>query len=222
MKNYIVRKVLNDSEVVKIRQILSICEWVDGLNTGGGSYKIKKNLETFNSEINQIIMNSMDRDLLFHSFTCPKTSNSCIISKIDNGGYYRPHRDSPENGNFSTTVFLNDSDEYDGGELILYIDGEEKKFKLNAGEAITYQTGLMHEVSEVTRGQRIVSVFWTFTHIKDNFMREIYTELLELNQLIDKMISKPLDNKTIEDFNNDPTFICRCLSDKILRKYYDK
>ena len=37
---------------------------------------------------------------------------------------------------YSTTVFLNNPDEYDGGELSLYIDGKIS-FKLNAGHAIT-------------------------------------------------------------------------------------
>lgn len=219
MKNYITRKVLNEDELIEIKKILSQLEWRDGLKTATGIKKdTKNNLESSDEKVNKIIMNSMDRDLLFHSFVIPKSSNSCIISKMMTGGYYHVHHDSYENGDYSTTVFLNEPDEYEGGELCLFIDNEEVSIKLNAGEAITYSTGIFHKVNEVTSGERIVAVFWTHTTLKDRFMREVYSDVNKILDLLAKHDSKK-DVKTLKEASNDPYFIAKGLLYKINRHF---
>lgn len=222
MKNYIVRKILGDLQLEAINQILLTCEWQDGLKTTtNSSHMVKKNFESFNSDLSEIIMTSIDKDLSFHSYVVPKRSNQVILSKMSEGCYYKVHHDSPENGNFSTTVFLNNADEYGGGELVLYLDGKEVEFKLDAGYAITYPTGILHKVNEVQWGNRIVSVFWTHTYIKDDFIRDIYGELYDLRLLVEKTIPSTIDDKDsmLENYYNDPIFKFKSITDKILRKY---
>jgi PKHD-type hydroxylase len=219
MKNYITRKVLNEDELSEIKKFLSHVEWRDGLKTVTGIKKdIKNNLESSDAKVNKIIMNSMDRDLLFHSFVIPKSSNSCILSKMMIGGYYHVHHDSYENGDYSTTVFLNEPNEYEGGELCLFIDNEEVTIKLNAGESVTYPTGIFHKVNEVTSGERIVAVFWTHTNLKDGFMREVYSDV---NKILDLLVNCDLKKevKTLEEASNDPYFIAKGLLYKINRHF---
>lgn len=219
MKNYITRKVLNEDELIEIKKILSQLEWRNGLKTVTGIKKdTKNNLESSDEKVNKIIMNSMDRDLSFHSFVIPKSSNPCIISKTMTGGYYHVHHDSYKNGDYSTTVFLNEPDEYEGGELCLFIDNEEVSIKLNAGEAVTYPTGILHKVNEVTSGERIVAVFWTHTTLKDRFMREVYSDVNKILDLLAKHDSKK-DVKTLEEANSDPYFIAKGLLYKINRHF---
>ena len=90
----------------------------------------KKVSETFNGDIFKIIMNNIDVDDEFIAMTCPKSTKNSIFSRIDRGGYYKPHIDHMFTGHYSTTVFLNDPDEYEGGELQLLIDGEVHDIKL--------------------------------------------------------------------------------------------
>src|SRR5439155_17185336 len=50
------------------------------------------------------------------------------------------------------TVCLNDSSEYDGGELIIDSVGLPQSWKGHAGDAILYPADTVHRVTPVTRG----------------------------------------------------------------------
>jgi PKHD-type hydroxylase len=59
---------------------------------------------------------------------------------------------------YSCTLFLSDRDECEGGELMINIGDREISYKLNAGEAIIYPTGIPHRVNTVKSGKRRVCV----------------------------------------------------------------
>ena len=75
-------------------------------------------------------------------------------------------------GRLSFTIFLNNPSD-DGGELVLKVPPENKAIKLNAGSIIVYPTKYLHEVREVTSGERIVCVGWIESHIKQDDEREM-------------------------------------------------
>ena len=104
------------------------------------------------------------------------------------------HFDSPNNGNVSTTLFLSEPDEYEGGELELYLDGGVKCFKLEAGKAILYNTQIPHRVRKVTKGKRIASVTWLRSMIPDKNVRK---QLWRLHCLQDTLSSR------YEDFDDE-------------------
>ncbi len=103
-----------------------------------------------------------------------------IFSKYVEGGFYNEHVDSQMMGSsrlrtdYSCTVFINDPDDYDGGELCINVGTEELKYKLQAGQAFVYPTGVKHRVNKVTRGERHVCVFWIESALQDIRMRELY------------------------------------------------
>lgn len=103
-----------------------------------------------------------------------------IFSKYIEGGFYKEHVDGQMMGparirtDYSCTVFINDPEEYDGGELCINVGTEELKYKLKAGQAFVYPTGIRHRVNTVTRGERHVCVFWIESALQDVRMREIY------------------------------------------------
>ena len=68
--------------------------------------------------------------------------------------YYGRHVDevysSEGRRDYSFTIFLNNPNDYDGGELVLNIPPENKAIKLDAGSIIIYPTKYVHEVREVS------------------------------------------------------------------------
>lgn len=164
---YQILKFFDEETLNNIHSELSTSIWESGTKTFSNSETAnlyKKNLQT--SINNQLIFNSLDTNEEFLDFTVAEKTSGLLISKTISGGFYKPHFDLIT-GHFSTTIFLNDPFDYDGGELCLLIDNEEKKFKLNSGYGIVYETGITHRVNEVTRGERLACVFWTKSAIND-------------------------------------------------------
>jgi len=227
MTNYYVRKVLEREQVDLIQNLLKHAEernlWQDGLNSGGGTSSIKSNKELsdlqMSQTINNCIMQSLDLDRQFLGFTVAKSTNVNIVSKLEFGDYYNPHYDNWSNGDFSTTVFLNDPTTYNGGELCLLLgNDEEKKFKLDAGWAITYPTGTLHRVNQVLSGTRYVSVFWTKSKIKNIVIRNMYHQLEFVIEELEKN-SNSIHYTDCKAAIKDPLFITKNIQNEILRNY---
>lgn len=164
-------KFFDENQLKIIQNELKHCKWESGLKTiSDHNVKIKNNLQS--SISTDFLYSSLDNNDKFLDFVVPDTTTLPIISKTPTNGYYHAHFDSFDNGHFSTTIFLNSPDEYFGGELCLLLDGEEKKIKLEPGYGITYETGTVHRVNTVTKGERVVCVFWTKTKIRD--MEDLY------------------------------------------------
>ena len=105
-----------------------------------------------------------------------------LFSRTGKNMYYRQHVDKScvddQRKDLSFTLFLNNSDDYEGGELTLYIPPEVRHIKLNAGEMIIYPTQYLHEVKVVNSGERCVCVGWIESLIESHADREILTSLL--------------------------------------------
>ena len=219
MINYFCRKILSDDKLKYIRQLITAkdVEWKDGnLTTTRQHHEIKKLSETFNQDVFDIIWSDLDNDMDFHSIVVPNITNNLIISKITEGGYYKCHLDSEFLGNYSTTIFLNEPDEYVGGDLQLLIDGHLKNFKLNAGWGITYTTGIPHQVLSVTEGVRYAGVFWSTSIISDPFMREIHYGLTNIQE---KLKSSDTVYSNLKEFADDPIYEIEMLKKNLIRRY---
>jgi len=216
--NYFCRKILSDDKLKYIRQLITAedVEWKDGdLTVINNTVPRKKLFETFNQDVFDIIWSDLDKERDFHSIVVPNITNNLIISKITEGGYYKCHFDSEYAGTYSTTIFLNEPDEYVGGDLQLLIDGDLKNFKLNAGWGITYTTGIPHQVLSVTEGVRYAGVFWSTSIISDPFMREIYHGLTNIQQ---KLESSDRVYSNLEEFADDPSNQIEMLKKNIIRR----
>lgn len=227
MDNYCIRKVIPDLDLEKIKDVLNFANkenrWKDGKLSAGGN-TVKSNIELDDiqllSTINSIVMFHLDNDIDFFEFAIPSKSNHIFVSKMEVGGKYGLHHDMEYLGDFSTTLFLNDPKEYEGGELCLFIDGKEEKIKLEAGYAITYKTGIPHKVNPVSSGCRYVCVFWTHTHIKDEFMREIFGGLSKVERLVAKYTEDQKFNyDSFDPVTEDPNFILKRLKVEIIRRH---
>jgi PKHD-type hydroxylase len=84
----------------------------------------------------------------------------------------------------SVTVFLNEPEEYDGGELVMETSAGEVPYKLPAGSAVTYPSTMLHRVAEVTRGTREVAVTWAQSLIRRPDQRELLFDLERASRAI--------------------------------------
>jgi PKHD-type hydroxylase len=84
----------------------------------------------------------------------------------------------------SSTLFLCDPDDYDGGELVVVDAYGTHEVKLPAGDLILYPSTSLHRVEPVTRGVRVCSFFWTQSMVRDDWQRAL---LFELDQNIQKL-----------------------------------
>jgi PKHD-type hydroxylase len=231
--NYFIQNILTKSDILYLKSILysDTVGWKNGMSsTINGNNKIKNNLElddkcNLRYQISDSIIKKFYENHNFSKYCIPFKSYPAIISKTVKGGFYKPHEDSGFLGDYSTTLFISDPSEYGGGELVLYIDGEEKIFKLDSGVSITYNTGIPHQVKTVTSGERIVSVFWTHSRFNDPSIRKIYSDILSLIDIMDeKTFGKEYNNglefdTNFENCTKHPKFILNNIKHNIARRF---
>ena len=209
---YFTHKLLNEDQINKLSQtILSTSDWVDGKISNRAS-KVKRNLQLdWQSEqykkSSEEIRNTVFDDQIIKNAVFPAKIHNILFTRTGEGMYYGPHIDSPHitsgRRDLSFTIFLNEKNDYKGGELILYVPPEKKTIKLNPGEIIIYPTKYLHEVKEVTEGERMVCVGWIESLIPNNEDREnLHLFQSANNALRTKLENSPLMQSLDTSFNN--------------------
>lgn len=227
MSNYYIRKVLEKESAQIILNWLESgsCEYEDGIRTLGGDDTdenkrlVKRNDEALGpKELKdksiEIVWEGIDKDMGFFGFTAPQQSGNPMFTKTYSGGYYKPHQDRPSNGDFSTTIFLCEPDSYGGGALRLLINGKVEEIKLPMGHAITYKTGIPHQVQPVEYGNRYASVFWTTSKFTDETIRRywgILNTIFMTHDLSDDFDKYGFDHCDLEDCSKSTRFMIQSL-----------
>jgi len=219
MNNIYVREALSPNDLLKIRNNYEGLVWQNGTATSGSPDKINLQAITNNPsylEIDKLIVDRFFEDSELYYIVLFKEITRTIISKMDVGGKYGIHTDDPELGHYSTTTFLSDPSEYEGGELCLKVDSEVKKFKLPAGYSVTYLTGTPHCVAPVVKGTRLVAINWITSAYSDILDREfagdierIYDITMEDNTVCD----------TFEESTNSLGYLVSELRSKYKRRH---
>jgi PKHD-type hydroxylase len=117
----------------------------------------------------------------------PKSIIIPQIIKYAGGGTYGRHSDAhfmgkpPIRTDVSMTLFLTDPSDYEGGVLTLeYTSGEVCEIKEPAGTLVCYPSGVLHYVSPVTKGERIVAVSWLQSWIREPARREVVSVVMQI------------------------------------------
>ena len=152
--------------------------WEDGKKTAGShAAKLKDNQQLkrdsdISTQASKTIINKLHSDPLIKSFSLPKKIHGVMFSKTVSSQGYGIHIDNPYmstgRSDLSFTLFLSDSQDYEGGELSIQTMQENKKFKLSSGQIVIYPSTTLHSVEKVTSGQRIVCVGWIQSYISSN------------------------------------------------------
>ena len=173
--------------------------WLVDSNVEKESIKKNKVLDRHSNEYNyciELINKAMQTNTLFKSAYVMKDVTQPLITEYSDGDYYKKHIDSVNisglRSDHSMTLFLNEPDEYEGGELVLYHGDVEYKIKEPAGTIVIYNTGLVHEVLPVESGSRRVALMWSTSMFDDPMMREHVIDLgRAIGDLIDWCESDP-------------------------------
>lgn len=96
---------------------------------------------------------------------------------VDNAVRLKRGSDFRMRSDLSLTLFLEDPDAYDGGELVVEDLYGEQRVKLSAGSAVLYPASSLHRVEAVTRGTRVASFLWIQSMVRDDGERRILFDL---------------------------------------------
>lgn len=186
-------EVLSKQQVADFRARLNQCSWVDGKTTvGEQGAQVKKNRQLaidnpVARELGEIILTALYANPIFMSAALPLRTVPPLFNAYAGGEQYGFHVDgairlvSGSNlslrTDVSSTLFLSEPDEYEGGELIVQDTYGSHEVKLPAGDLILYPSTSLHQVSPITRGERVCSFFWVQSMVRDDFQRNLLHEL---------------------------------------------
>jgi len=200
----VIPDVLKAQELADIRSQIEQAPWHDGRETAGyAAARQKSNLQLRSNDpaavaAGQTILRALSGNAHFISFALPLKILPPMFNRYQGGGEYGFHIDNairvdPSSGqrirtDVSTTIFLNNPDDYDGGELIINDTYGVERVKLPAGHAVVYPGTSLHRVSPVTRGHRLASFFWTQSMVQDDAQRGL---LFDLDSTIQRLAAQP-------------------------------
>jgi len=196
--------VLAPSQLDTVRKLLASASFVDGkLSAGAAAQRVKHNEELDKRAqqmdmLNNIVMSSLVQHPVYRSGALPLHVAAPYYARYTPGMSYGDHLDDPMMGadgvlyrsDIAITIFLNEPENYSGGELVIRTSFGTNEVKLPAGDAVMYPSSSLHHVNEVTRGERLVAVTWVQSLVRDPARREL---LYELNQAREKMLQASPD-----------------------------
>ena len=191
--------VLAPGQLDTIRKLLSGANFVDGkLSAGAAAQRVKHNQELDKRAqqmdmLNNIVMSSLVQHPVYRGGALPLHVAAPFYARYTPGMAYGDHLDDPIMGtdgvlyrsDIAITIFLNEPEQYDGGELVIRTAFGNNEVKLPAGDAVMYPSSSLHHVNQVTRGERLVAVTWVQSLVRDPARREL---LYELHQAREKLL----------------------------------
>ncbi|SDO31270.1 PKHD-type hydroxylase [Halomonas shengliensis] len=175
----------------RVRATLAETDFRDGRETAGWHARTVKQNEQADgrqpeiAELRQEVVKELQANPLFQMAARPRRMKPLMFSRYQEGMTYGNHVDdaimaTPQGAmrtDLSFTLFINDPDSYDGGELLVDSTAGEQTYKLPAGALILYPSSTLHRVEPVTRGERLAVVGWVQSQVRDPQQREILFDL---------------------------------------------
>jgi len=186
---------LAPEQVRALRAALLAAEdaWVDGRATAGfqgAPVKVNRQIDE-GSEVarrcQEVVLAALERHPQFISAALPNAVYPPMFNRYAEGMRFGAHVDGgvridPRTGrklrtDISATLFLNDPDDYEGGELEVADTYGSHSVKLAAGDLVLYPATSLHQVTPITRGERLASFFWVESLIRDDGQRTLLYEM---------------------------------------------
>lgn len=193
--------ILSADELAAVRALLAQAPWASGLSAGPQALAAKHNQqlpEDFGPlpDLRRLVMRALNRSPLLLSAALPHKVVPPQFNRYTPAhSHYGWHTDStlrylpdgsPLRTDISATLFLSDPADYDGGELHIEDTYGSHRVKLPAGSLVIYPSGSIHEVTPVTRGERLACYLFLQSAVKDTECRrhlwEMDQALMDLRQ----------------------------------------
>lgn len=194
----VIPNVLDASRLQEAQGLLRHAEFLDGKLSAGkeaGQVKHNQELSTHSPQrrrLDALVMSALVQHPQYQMAVLPLRVASAFYVRYQVGMGYGFHIDDPVMGpmsgryrsDVSTSVFLNDPAEYEGGELVIRTGLGEQRIKAEAGSAVIYPSSTWHQVAPVTQGERLVAVTWAQSLVKSAEQRELLYQLAQTREAL--------------------------------------
>ena len=181
-------------ELKTIKSLIQNLEWSDGARSNPNN-PVKVNKQAYDQALSAQIHRGIYKIGSYVNKVIPRRLTPVTFNKYGVGDHYFRHNDSSLMGgehqiltHYSHTLFLSDPDEYEGGELRIYVNAVDFiPVKLQFGQFICYPSGVRHEVMPVTEGERLGAVWWMESKVINEPVRECISSITEsCSYILDK------------------------------------
>ncbi|MES2787852.1 MAG: Fe2+-dependent dioxygenase [Pseudomonadota bacterium] len=185
--------LIDAAELRQLRGLLAAANWIDGRGSAGEQAALAKNNEQLAPEseaarpAQAIVLQALEKSTQFLTAALPKKLVPPRFNRYAGArNQYGAHVDNAvrftESGlrvrtDLSCTLFLSDPRDYDGGELVIHDGSHARSVKFAAGDAVLYAGTSVHEVTPVTRGQRLAAFFWIESMVRSDEQRRLLHDL---------------------------------------------
>jgi len=185
--------ILTADEVRDARVLLDAAPWTDGRASAGDQAMLVKRNEQLPHDceaartVRDMVLRGLDRQPLFLSAALPRKVFTPRFNRYaGDANHYGDHVDNAirftDNGmrvrtDISCTVFLSAPEEYEGGELVVRDTFGNQSIKLPAGHGVLYPGTSVHQVTPVTRGQRVACFFWVESMVRGDEQRRLLFDM---------------------------------------------
>lgn len=187
-------QVLNTDELAQAQGLLADADWVDGRVTAGLQAATVKNNQQLPEQapqiamLRRIVLTALNRNPLFFSAALPLKILPPFFNRyaggsnaygfhVDNAMRMMPDGSGYVRADVSATLFLSEPDEYDGGELVIDDTFGMHGIKLPAGSLVVYPSSSVHQVTPVTRGQRVACFMFIQSMVRDPVKRRLLYDM---------------------------------------------
>jgi len=185
--------LLDKDGIAHLRSIIDAGEWQDGNATSGHQSALAKRNEQLPEDsaaakqAGRIVLEALGRSPLFVAAALPLKIFPPLFNRYQDGEGFGTHIDNAVRihrssefrvrTDLSATLFLEEPDAYEGGELVVEDNLGAQATKLPAGHLLLYPASSLHRVEPVTRGARVASFFWVQSMVRDDAARTILFDL---------------------------------------------
>lgn len=187
-------EVLTAGELAQARALLRQGTWQDGRQTAGPqAAQVKRNQQLRPDDpvaapLQALVSQALQRHVIWFSAALPKRVLPPLFNRYGNAhDAYGPHVDQAVRAgagvtervrtDISCTLFLAPPDSYDGGDLLVHDSFGPQRVKLPAGDLVLYPGSSVHEVTPVTRGERLACFFWVESMVRSDEQRRLLFDL---------------------------------------------
>ena len=189
--------LLSPDQVATARRLLADAPWEDGRESAGPQARTVKNNHQLPHDceaaraVRALVLAAVEASPLFLSAALPlriftprvnryRGDANAYGAHVDNALRLKAVREGEPlyvRTDVSCTVFLSEPSEYDGGELAFAFGAGEQRVKLPAGHAVLYPGTTLHQVTPVTRGERLGCFFWAQSLVRSAEQRQLLHEM---------------------------------------------